>query len=175
MAKRKGIRPQSAKAKGRKWQQNVAQYLTEKLKLEEGDIESRPMGSGGVDLMMSPAARRAWPISVECKKTTEPFSRKAVEQARYNALKKTIGAVAWQPRGEGGSKGIISFDFEEFVDWFTELYQHERRVNETCSRCLGYGTIGVMQDDEYGGTMVQDTCPECKGSRKKGNSDNGKR
>ena len=164
--KRKGIRPQSAKSKGRKWQQAVSAHLLEKLNLEEGDIESRPMGSGGVDLMMSPRARKAFPISVECKKTTAPFSRRAIGQAQHNAVKDTIGAVVWQPRGEGGSKGIISFDYEEFVDWFIDIYQHQRRINETCGRCLGYGTIGVMEDDEYGGSLVQKTCPECNGTRK---------
>lgn len=76
------------------------------------------MGSPGADLIMSPAAKRAFPITIEAKKTTAPFSRAAVEQARYNAYPNTIGAVVWQPRGEGGTKGIISFDFEEFVNWY---------------------------------------------------------
>lgn len=78
------------------------------------------MGSPGVDIMMSPKARRRLPISIEAKKTTAPFSRAAVEQAQHNTYPETIGAVVWQPRGEGGSKAIISFDFEEFISWWQE-------------------------------------------------------
>lgn len=121
MSKRKGIRPQSAKAKGRKWQQNVAALLTEKFNLDEGDLVSRPMGSGGADLMASPAARRAFPVTVECKKTAADPGHKALEQARYNALKGTIGAVVWQTTGEGGTKGEIRFDLVEFIDWYKSL------------------------------------------------------
>lgn len=115
------IRPQSAKAKGRKFQQEAAKLITEKFNLEEGDVVSRPMGSGGVDLMMSPAARKAFPVSVECKKTAADPGHKALEQARYNAVKGTIGAVVWQTTGEGGSKGEIRFDLVEFIDWYKSL------------------------------------------------------
>ena len=86
--------------------------------------------------MMSPVARLAFPISVECKKTTAPFSRDAINQAQHNALPGTVGAVAWQPRGEGGSKGIISFDFEEFVEWFLSNYEAPR-ISNFCQVCKG--------------------------------------
>ena len=71
--------------------------------------------------MMSPAARRAFPVSVECKKTATDPGHKALEQAKYNALKGTIGAVAWQTTGEGGTKGEIRFDLVEFIDWYKRL------------------------------------------------------
>ena len=115
------MKPQSAKAKGRKWQQIVAALITEKFDLEEGDVVSRPMGSGGVDLMMSPAARKAFPFSLEAKKTAADPGHKALEQARYNAIKGTIGAVVWQTSGEGGPKGEIRFDLVEFIDWYKTL------------------------------------------------------
>ena len=115
------IRPQSAKAKGRKWQQEVAKLLTEKFDLQEGDVVSRPMGSGGVDLMMSPAARKAFPVSPECKKTAADPGHAALDQAKHNALKGTIGAVVWQTTGEGGTKGEIRFDLVEFIDWYKTL------------------------------------------------------
>lgn len=72
---------------------------------------------------MSPAARRAFPVSVECKKTATDPGHKALEQARYNATKGTIGAVAWQTTGEGGFKGEIRFDLVEFIDWYKTLVQ----------------------------------------------------
>jgi len=115
------IRPSSAKSKGRKWQQEIARLITEKFGLDEGDVVSRPMGSGGADLMMSPAARRSFPVTVEAKKTAADPGRKAMKQAQYNALKGTIGAVIWQTTGEGGPKGEIRFDLVEFIDWYKTL------------------------------------------------------
>lgn len=116
------IRPQSAKAKGRRWQQNVAELITRTFGLGEGDVVSRPMGSGGADLMMSPAARNLFPFTIECKKTTGAPGKPAMDQAKYNAFKGTLGAVAWQPRGVGGESGMITFDIEEFVNWFKDHY-----------------------------------------------------
>ena len=115
------IRPASAKAKGREWQKNVAKLITEKFDLQEGDVVSRPMGSGGVDLMMSPAARKKFPVSPECKKTASDPGHAALDQAKHNALKGTIGAVVWQTTGEGGTKGEIRFDLVEFIDWYKTL------------------------------------------------------
>jgi hypothetical protein len=136
------------------------------------------MGSGGADIMASPAARRALPISIEAKKTAADPGRKAMKQAQYNAAKGTIGAVVWQTTGEGGTKGEIRFDLEEFIDWFKTIYQVQRRINETCGRCFGRGQISVAQEDTsgYGSTvMVPDTCPRCKGSGKIKDSDNEQR
>ena len=82
------------------------------------------MGSGGADIMASPAARKAFPVTVECKKTAADPGHKALEQARYNALKGTIGAVVWQTTGEGGPKGEIRFDLVEFIDWYKQLVRN---------------------------------------------------
>jgi hypothetical protein len=82
------------------------------------------MGSGGADIMASPAARKAFPVTVECKKTAADPGHKALEQARYNAAKGTIGAVVWQTTGEGGEKGEIRFDLVEFIDWYKQLVRN---------------------------------------------------
>ena len=41
------MRPQSAKAKGRRLQQEFRKLLIEKLNIHPEDIESRSMGAGG--------------------------------------------------------------------------------------------------------------------------------
>jgi hypothetical protein len=79
------------------------------------------MGSGGADIMASPAARKAFPVTVEAKKTAADPGRKSMRQAQYNAAKGTIGAVVWQTTGEGGTKGEIRFDLVEFIDWYKTL------------------------------------------------------
>ena len=46
------MKPQSAKAKGRKLQKWFTELLIERLKLDKDDLESRPMGSQGEDIIM---------------------------------------------------------------------------------------------------------------------------
>lgn len=61
------MRPQSAKAKGRRLQQWVRDQLIEHLEVHPEDIESRSMGAGGEDLIMARDARKKFPFSIECK------------------------------------------------------------------------------------------------------------
>lgn len=62
------MKTRTAKAKGRRLQN----WTRDKLRalfpsLEDGDIESRPMGQAGTDVILSPAAFNKFPFSVECK------------------------------------------------------------------------------------------------------------
>ena len=61
------MKPQSAKAKGRRLQQDVRNRLIEELDVHPEDIESRSMGASGEDLIMARAARKKFPYSIECK------------------------------------------------------------------------------------------------------------
>ena len=61
------MKTQSAKAKGRRFQQWVRDQLIEKLNVHPEDVESRSMGAGGEDLIMARAAREKFPYSIECK------------------------------------------------------------------------------------------------------------
>lgn len=62
------IKTQSAKAKGRRLQQYTRDKIYETFPvLEDGDVRSTSMGAGGEDIQLSPAARRLFPYSVECK------------------------------------------------------------------------------------------------------------
>ena len=63
------MKTKSAKAKGRKlqqWVRDVMLGLASK-ELEPDDITSRSMGAGGEDLLLSPSARKLFPVSIECK------------------------------------------------------------------------------------------------------------
>lgn len=62
------MRTQSAKAKGRRWQQEVEMRLKEIFThLEGNDILSRPMGSQGSDLILSSEAMKVLPYDFEMK------------------------------------------------------------------------------------------------------------
>ena len=60
--------PQSYKSKGRSFQQFVAAELRQAVSLPEADIVSRPMGSQGMDIMLSAKARQMIPFAIECKR-----------------------------------------------------------------------------------------------------------
>ena len=82
------MKPQSAKAKGRVFQQKVRDMLLENApELELDDIRSTSMGCGGEDLQFSPAARRVYDISIECKNQESLSVWKAYEQAEANSGK----------------------------------------------------------------------------------------
>ena len=79
------MRPQSAKAKGRLFQQWVRDQLIEHREIHPEDIESRSMGAGGEDLIMARAARAKFPYSVECKNQEKVNVWKAYEQCDANS------------------------------------------------------------------------------------------
>ena len=79
------MRTQSKKAKGRRLQQWVSDLLIEKLEVHPEDIESRSMGAGGEDLIMSRSAREKFPYSIECKNQESLNIWKSYEQAQQNS------------------------------------------------------------------------------------------
>ena len=78
------MKPQSAKAKGRRLQQQFRDLLIEELNIHPEDIESRSMGAGGEDLIMARAAREKFPYSIECKNVEKLNVWEAYEQAKSN-------------------------------------------------------------------------------------------
>jgi hypothetical protein len=78
------MKTQSRKAKGRRLQQKFMELLIEKLDIDPEDIESRSMGAGGEDLIMSKAARNKFPFSIECKNQERMNIWSAWEQANNN-------------------------------------------------------------------------------------------
>ena len=79
------MKTQSAKAKGRRFQQWVRDKLIEVLDIHPEDIESRSMGAGGEDLIMARAARETFPYSIECKNQESLNIWKSYEQAQQNS------------------------------------------------------------------------------------------
>ena len=79
------MKPQSAKAKGRKFQQWVRDQLIENRNIHPEDIESRSMGAGGEDLIMARDARQKFPSSIECKNQEKLNVYDAYDQACANA------------------------------------------------------------------------------------------
>ena len=106
------MKTQSAKAKGRRFQQWVRDKLIEQLNVHPEDIESRSMGAGGEDLIMARAAREKFPFSIECKNVEKLNVWEAYKQAKENAGK-YVPIVVMKKNQE---KPLIVIDAEEFVN-----------------------------------------------------------
>lgn len=122
------MRPQSAKAKGRRLQQWVRDKLLALCPaLTPDDIRSTSMGAAGEDIQMSPAARWEYPFSIECKNVEKLNIYDALEQAHKNTPKRMtfdkrsmpVGVVnSWTPVvvfKRNNSKTYIALEFEEFL------------------------------------------------------------
>ena len=80
------MKPRSAKNKGKRLQNKIRDLILEKFdSLEKADVRSITMGDSGEDILLSPAARRLIPFSVECKNQEKLNIWGALEQAEENS------------------------------------------------------------------------------------------
>ena len=105
------MKTSSAKAKGRKLQQWFASIMVKTLNLHEEDLESRPMGSQGEDIIMGRESRDKFPYSIECKNQEAVNVWKAYEQASTNCKGYEPLVVIKRNR----SKPLVLVDAEHFV------------------------------------------------------------
>ncbi len=107
------MKTRSAKNKGKRLQNKVRDLLLETFKdeLEPDDIRSQIMGMSGEDIVLSPAARRLFPFSVECKAQESLSIWSALEQAESNAGKHIPLLVFKRNR----SKTYVTIELEEFI------------------------------------------------------------
>lgn len=79
------MKTSSAKAKGRRLQQLVRDKIRELLKphgVVAEDVESRGMGQGGSDVILSPLAKKHLPVEIECKARKSWAVYEPYEQAK---------------------------------------------------------------------------------------------
>ena len=80
------MKPRSAKNKGKRLQNTIRDLILEKFdSLEKDDVRSITIGDSGEDILLSPAARRLFPFSVECKNQEKLNIWSALEQAEENS------------------------------------------------------------------------------------------
>ena len=115
------MRPQSAKAKGRRLQQWVREKLIEMLEVHPEDIESRSMGAGGEDLIMARAARSRFPHSIECKNVEKLNICDAYEQASANCGEYEPLVIM----KKNGKKPLAVVDAEYFISLYGD--NHDSR------------------------------------------------
>tara|TARA_Y100000996_G_scaffold409360_1_gene389890 strand:- start:274 stop:609 length:336 start_codon:yes stop_codon:yes gene_type:complete len=82
------MKTRSAKNKGKRLQNDVRDLILETFtELEPDDVRSTTMGDSGEDILLSPAARKLFPFSTECKNQEKLNIWSSLEQAEDNAGK----------------------------------------------------------------------------------------
>lgn len=110
------MRVSSAKSKGRRLQKWVADKLVNLGRgLEPDDVRSASMGAPGEDILLSPQARKQFPMSIECKNVEKLSIWAAIEQARSNSRGYEPAVVFTRNHEET----FITIRF----DWFERLYE----------------------------------------------------
>tara|TARA_R100001460_G_scaffold43694_1_gene80022 strand:- start:80 stop:415 length:336 start_codon:yes stop_codon:yes gene_type:complete len=110
------MKTSSAKAKGRKLQQWFTDLLVNALGLDKDDLESRPMGSQGEDIIMGKQSRDRFPYSIECKNQERVNVWNAYDQASENCKGYEPLVVIKKNR----TKPLVVIDAEHFVKLFDE-------------------------------------------------------
>lgn len=83
--------PSTRKAKGRSLQNFVHDNILSNFsELEEGDVKKAIMGESGIDIKLSPHARRIFPYAIECKNTEKINIWAAIIQCEQNADKEKL-------------------------------------------------------------------------------------
>lgn len=107
------MKPSSAKAKGRIFQQWIRDKLLAhyEKQLEPDDIKSTSMGAGGEDILLSPKARSFFRYSIECKSLKSIAVYKFYEQAKSNCGKHEPVVFIKM----NGKKPLAIVDAEKFI------------------------------------------------------------
>jgi hypothetical protein len=86
------MRPSSAKAKGRRFQQAVRDYILSEFSeiLQKDDVRSVSMGASGDDVLLSPLAKVMLPFAFECKNVENPSVGATLRQAQARQDENTI-------------------------------------------------------------------------------------
>ncbi len=108
--------PRSRKNKGQRLQKVIVEMLRETYSLDaeekdcfNGDLQARPMGMSGLDVVMSPRAKQLIPFDIEAKNQESLSIWKAIEQVNNNSDKDRVPIVVFK-RNRSDIYAAIKFD-----------------------------------------------------------------
>ena len=111
------MKPRSAKNKGKRLQNKVRDLILEKFNsLESDDVRSITMGESGEDILLSPAARKLFPFSVECKNQEKLNIWKSLEQSETNSGKHIPIVIFKRNR----TKTYVALEFKKLLELLNE-------------------------------------------------------
>ena len=103
----------SRKAKGRKFQQEVAQAIQSCISLQARDVVSTPASVTGEDILLSERAKKKFPFSVECKAQENLSIWRAMQQAEDNTPDERMPLLVFK---RNRSKTYCVLDFADFLE-----------------------------------------------------------
>ncbi|HET7111699.1 MAG TPA: hypothetical protein VFI41_12575 [Gemmatimonadales bacterium] len=104
------MKPSSAKAKGRRLQQQLAKDVERAFGLAEGDVLSRSSGATGTDLILSPAATKVFPYAVEAKNQERVNVWQSWTQANANGTARLTPLLIVSRNGISVPLAILAWD-----------------------------------------------------------------
>tara|TARA_B100000073_G_scaffold338088_1_gene334808 strand:+ start:492 stop:845 length:354 start_codon:yes stop_codon:yes gene_type:complete len=113
------MKARSAKNKGKRLQNKVRDLLVEKYSkvLEPGDFKSTTMGESGIDIQLSPAARKKFPWAIECKNQEAISIWKCLKQAEDAAIDEKLKPLLIFKRNKSKIYATVELtDFLELLD-----------------------------------------------------------
>ena len=111
------MKPRSAKNKGKRLQNKIRDLILEKFnQLEPDDVRSVTMGESGEDILLSPAARKLFPFSTECKNQEKLNIWSSLEQAETNSGNHIPIVIFKRNR----SKTYVALEFEKLLELLDE-------------------------------------------------------
>ncbi len=125
------MKPQSAKAKGRRFQQTIRDLLLEAAAawLSEDDIRSTSMGASGEDLLLSPLARSIYPISPEMKNVERLNIWQALAQAEGHESEGMLPCTPVVFFTRNHADNFACLPAEELVRLYTRVYEMEKLLS----------------------------------------------
>lgn len=107
------MKPSSAKNKGRKLQQFIRDAIRSYFGLADDDVESRSMGAQGTDILLSEAAKKYFPYSIEAKNQQNISIWASLKQAEANTKPKTKPILIFK---RNHSDVYVTIRFEDFLE-----------------------------------------------------------
>jgi predicted ATPase with chaperone activity len=112
------MKPRSAKNKGKRLQNEICEEILKAFpQLEPDDVKSAIMGESGTDIKLSPAARKLFPFSVECKNQEKLNVWSALEQAQENTTMGTDPLLVFK---RNRSTTFVAMELETFFNLLTK-------------------------------------------------------
>jgi hypothetical protein len=119
------LKPQSAKAKGRKLQQWVRDQILQRFPtLTTDDVRSTSMGAGGEDVQLSTQARSLVTYTIECKNRKAIAVYKDYEQAKTHGLIEPLVILK-----QNLSKPLALVDAEHFLDLVQRVKDLQHQID----------------------------------------------
>jgi hypothetical protein len=118
------MKTRSAKNKGKRLQNALRDLILEHFpQLEPDDVVSTLMGDSGTDIKLSPAARKVFPYSPECKNQEKLNIWASLEQAEKNTKDGTAPVLFFK---RNRTKMYVALEATHFFELINRLQQLDK-------------------------------------------------